>query len=348
MTASHVDSGRMHPRRRPNINSNLPSLQTESAAGPSKMPLRKGETFNTPTSPPSTDQDPVLNIRSLPRRAPTSLDAITTSEQRMASILDRLTLEDSPEEKASTPAKDHRARSRAASQADANDTDVNNSSKSDGENQSVHDKKVSVEEGHDSDSGLGSSVSSVESMSPLTKASKWASDCGIDQSFDESLLWEHCLTTNPVNEDIHDKSAITTQADAFDAGSTPKRQLGLAACKQIEKFVLVPILKEQKLKPFHALTRSIPSRIVKKQIVCLRDLEKTLLWLAPVSKTFYCFHSRLENISMAHIFRFVPIEVDLLSTCLSQLRRVCHSVLAYFSFSFERPRPAIANRPPVH
>jgi hypothetical protein len=36
------------------------------------------------------------------------------------------------------------------------------------------------------------------------------------------------------------------------------------------------------LKPFHPLVRSVPQRIINKQIVCLRDLEKTLLWLAPV------------------------------------------------------------------
>lgn len=309
MTASQVDSGRMHPRRRPNLNSNLPSLQTESPSGPSKMPLRKGETFNTPTSPPSSDQDPVLSIRSLPRRAPTTLDAITTSDQRMASILDRLTLADSPEEKPSTKSNADPTRSRANSAAGVNDAATKKSSNGDGANKSSsQDKKVSSEEAHDSDSGLGSSISSVESMSPLSKASKLASDCVINEftEFNGSLLLSpgYCLTSDsPVNEDVHDQSAITTTAETFESGSTARRQLGLAACKSIEKFVLIPILKEPKLQPFHALARSVPSRIVKKQIVCLRDLEKTLLWLAPVSD-----HSLLSNIhapedsSLAHIF----------------------------------------------
>lgn len=268
MTASQVDTGRLHPRRRPNLNSNLPTLQTESPSGTSKMPLRKGETFNTPTSPPSSDQDPILSIRSLPRRAPTSLDAITSSEERMASILDRLTLDDSPEKKPSTVTKDDRTSSRKASGAGVTKTKSHEqSSKSNDENQSSpEDKKTIVEEGHESDSGLGSSISSVESTSPLSQA---------------------------MNEDAHDQSAITT-SETFDAGSTPKRQLGLAACKQIEKFVLIPILKEPKLKPFHPLIRSVPSRIVKKQIVCLRDLEKTLLWLAPKSTS-----SRLAYLNFA-------------------------------------------------
>ncbi|KAJ5111487.1 Zinc finger C2H2 [Penicillium argentinense] len=277
MTVAQVDAGRTHPRRRSNLNSALPSLQTEPPSGTSKMPLRKGETFNTPTSPPSGDRDPVLSIRSLPRRAPTSLEAITSSEERMASILNRLTLDDSPKEKSSAPAKDDQPSSRAASKSGGKDSDSRD------DHNSPHNKTTSSEEGHDSDSGLGSSVSSVESMSPLSKAMK---------------------------EDIHshDKTAITT-SETFESGSTPKRQLGLAACKQIEKFVLVPILKEPKLKPFHALTRSVPSRIVNKQIVCLRDLEKTLLWLAPKSTssrhaylnfaefTIQCLHTSASHLN---------------------------------------------------
>lgn len=84
-----------------------------------------------------------------------------------------------------------------------------------------------------------------------------------------------------------------TAASDFDQGTTPRRQLSYSACKQIERFVLVPILKEAKLKPFHPLVRTIPSRIVNKQIVCLRDLEKILLWLAPVSPLVSSYFLRL-------------------------------------------------------
>lgn len=98
-----------------------------------------------------------------------------------------------------------------------------------------------------------------------------------------------------MNDGIHDnQSAITSSISAFDVGSSPKRQLGPAACKQIERFVLVPILKEPRLKPFHALARSVPQRIINKQIVCLRDLEKTLLWLAPVSQYIVLFNGFME------------------------------------------------------
>lgn len=60
--------------------------------------------------------------------------------------------------------------------------------------------------------------------------------------------------------------------------------MGLAACKQIERLVLAPILREERLKPFHPLVHSVPQRIAGREIGCLRDLEKTLLWLTPVSE----------------------------------------------------------------
>lgn len=46
---------------------------------------------------------------------------------------------------------------------------------------------------------------------------------------------------------------------------------------------MVPILKEERLKPFHPLVESIPQLVENEEIACLRDIEKTLLWLAPVS-----------------------------------------------------------------
>ncbi|KAJ5702328.1 Zinc finger C2H2 [Penicillium malachiteum] len=251
MSTAQVETMRKHPRRRPILNADLPSLVTESAES-SKMSLKKGETFHTPTSPPSNERDPVLSIRSLPRRAPTSLEAITASEERMTSILSRLTLDSSEDcgedlsaslgdksdsRSVSEPTAKRDSASRRSSIGDANDGS----------------RKVN-EHGHESDSGLGTSVSSQEDSA--------------------------CESETIVN-DAAPQSPITSPGATFDAGSTRKRQLSLTACKQIERYMLVPILKEPKLKPFHPLVKSIPTRIVNRQIVCLRDLEKTLLWLAP-------------------------------------------------------------------
>lgn len=159
MTASQLEPVRVHPRRRPALDTALPPLMIESSSGSSKMRLRKGETFNTPTTP-STDRDPVLNIRSLPRRSPTSLEA---SEQRMTSILERLTLE-SPEDQrqdlsfptadsfpASHTSMNARVESESPSRLDKTET---------GHDLFSRFKKSHVSHSHGSDSGLGSSVSS--------------------------------------------------------------------------------------------------------------------------------------------------------------------------------------------
>ncbi|KAI2763036.1 hypothetical protein DTO006G1_2175 [Penicillium roqueforti] len=223
------------------------------------MPLKKGETFHSPTSPPSSDRDPVLNFRSLPHRSATSLESIAVAEERMTSILGRLTLE--PTEDQSSDAGESTIESGLVRSNSESMSGSPRSLKEEGRSIPIplDEKKSRQQHSHESDSGLGTSVSSEEGLAD---------------------------SENKVNDGIHDnQSAITSSISAFDIGSSPKRQLGPAACKQIERFVLVPILKEPRLKPFHALARSVPQRIINKQIVCLRDIEKTLLWLAPNSAT---------------------------------------------------------------
>ncbi|KAJ5510655.1 Zinc finger C2H2 [Penicillium expansum] len=257
MSAVQTEPSRVHPRRRPVLNTALPTLSSDSPD--SKMPLKKGETFHTPTSPPSSDRDPVLNFRSLPHRSATSLEAITVAEERMTSILGRLTLEPTEDQSSETAGSESPLESGLARSNSQSNSPRSSNEEDRGIPIPLDEKKASQQHSHESDSGLGTSVSSEEGLADLQ---------------------------NKVNDGIHEnQSAITSSISAFDTGSSPKRQLGPAACKQIERFVLVPILKEPRLKPFHALVRSVPQRIINKQIVCLRDLEKTLLWLAPNSAT---------------------------------------------------------------
>lgn len=162
MSKPQVEIARVHPRRRPVLNADLPSLVTESAES-SKMGLKKGETFHTPTSPPSNDRDPVLNIRSLPRRCPTSLEAIAASEERMTSILNRLTL-DSPEDSGEEPSDSTERASKAATGPASSASRSRRSSVGDDSKE----KSQNQEHGHESDSGLGTSVSSNEELAGET------------------------------------------------------------------------------------------------------------------------------------------------------------------------------------
>lgn len=127
----------------------------------------------------------------------------------------------------------------------------------------VDTKSVSVERSphqHASDSGLGSSVS----------GSKYG-DHGAPRSGTRGSISTSVTSTH---------SAITRSFSAL--GSTEeKHTLGEYACKQIHDHIIKPILAEDTLKDFHPLIQDVPRRIGDKNISNLRDLEKTLIFLAP-------------------------------------------------------------------
>jgi len=140
-----------------------------------------------------------------------------------------------------------------------------------------------------SDSGLGSSIGSTT----RTEQIKSVRVFGIDVA----------------GSQYHSQTAITRSISVVGTTNRHRRQLGLNACKQIERFILIPILKEERLKPFGPLVQSIPHRIFSKDITCLRDLEKTFIHLAPTysaSKASYigfcefsiqCIHTAASHLN---------------------------------------------------
>ncbi|KAJ9312564.1 hypothetical protein DTO271D3_7111 [Paecilomyces variotii] len=275
---SHV-----HPRRRP-LKTAVPSLPSssdrqDSASPCPSMRLRKAETFHSPTSP-SEDRDPVLSIPSLPRRSPTclrSLEAIAAGEQRMAGILDRFNLDSLS---ASTKTHDddlpvprgilqaHVGRTDAMDTLPVRTHGLLSPPMDQPEKAPRHRQQLS-------DSGLGSSISSSAALYPSGR-------CGQVKAGHMSVEgWKRGST-----ESFKMQQSAITSSISSDITAPERSQLSLSACKRIERYVLIPILKEDKLKPFHDLVKSVPQRIANKEIACLRDLEKTLLWLAPQFSRF--------------------------------------------------------------
>lgn len=168
-STQQVETARVHPRRQPVLSTALPSLVTEPASASSQMPLKKGETFHTPTSP-AKELDPVLEIRSLPRRSATSLETLTATEERMTSILSRLTLDTAEENEEPTASGQHlRILDEVLYAYDQLDYPASNSGhRSTFEADGMHfsDKQAQEEDhGHESDSGLGTSVGSRDDVS---------------------------------------------------------------------------------------------------------------------------------------------------------------------------------------
>lgn len=124
----------------------------------------------------------------------------------------------------------------------------------------------------------------------------------------------------------------STPTQSFSGISTATKGRGLSkyACEQIHKHVVLPILREQHLKDFHPLIKDIPSKIGKKEIKNLRDLEKTLIFLAPVSHdcireqsdcafTYGC--SGVKDYSRSHIkyLQFCERTIRVLHTTVTTL-----------------------------
>lgn len=298
MSVSESEVTRIHPRRRPFkaapssvAAGQSPNPQNPSPSGSPAIRLRKGETFHSPTSPPSEDRDPLLDFRSLPRRSPTctkSLEDIAAGEERIIDILGNLSLDstDSPNSDNSrvgddlpVPTAIVQAHIRASANTEAPEASTTNSPPSLSPSSPMNSpKKAWNDTFHASDSGLGSSVSSADSEPPsCQKQGKFLPPSDI------ALLTTSSVKTRKMSCAQGTQSAITSSIQTIEPENAPKRKLGPVACKQIERFVLVPLLKEERLKTFHPLVRSIPHRIAGREIGCLRDLEKAFLGLTRVS-----------------------------------------------------------------
>ena len=259
-----------HPRRRMMLSTPSP-LGSEAHSSPR---LRKGETFHSPSRPPRS-RDPLLHFPLLPRRSPTSpeaLEAIATGQQRMANLLDNLENDMSRSETSDNdgpyspaPRRSLRAAVKPSNSAELSDKDSERSQPVLRKEAPAKTRRVNC---HDSDSGLGSSIRSVETA--VSKQNK-----GMSSRHASDRLFALHPTTK--------RSAVTTGPLAQASAAFSTRKLSNSGRLAIEGRILFPLLKEEKFRPYHTLVRRAHERMEKDQIVCLRDLEKTLLMSAPVS-----------------------------------------------------------------
>lgn len=110
---------------------------------------------------------------------------------------------------------------------------------------------------HASDSGIGSSLVSSHGKAAVEAASKNTKSHG---------------------------SAVTITRSAASATMENLPGLSSRAMNRIQEHTLGPLLEKSTLKDFEPIILDIPRRIRSKQIICLRDVEKTLLFMAPVSQ----------------------------------------------------------------
>lgn len=283
----------------------LPLLDTQNShqwTTPSTrntLPLRKSATFHSPTSP-SHDDDPVLNIPRLPRRSPTcpkSLeDAVAAGEQRVARLLGVVDRSLSGLENFATETQEIlKAEDLPVPRfmIDAHVGNLDNMDIDKAPDRIIHSSHLQrkVQKHHTSDSGIGSTVTGSEQslehppgtlpplhVSVISMDKDFLPATGKLANFGGTQSSGVCAIRSGVNGS---SVSLTTSLN----GSP--HALSEYACRQIQKHIILPILREDSLKNFHQLVTRIPYLVGRKEITCLRDLEKILLWLAPVSHLCY-------------------------------------------------------------
>ena len=293
-----------------------PRLSTDTDRG-----LKKSATFHSPKSPASGD-DPIVNIPLLSRRSPTSpqalQDAVAASEERVAQLLGHVDRSLSGLETFSTDSQETlrpdehpvpRFMLGKFVDEDRMDTDPPT-------------KQQSGRNRHLSDSGIGSSVTGSESADPREDAGK---QYIVDQSCLAVTKTHLCVAQ--ILADLRKSVPFLKSSGINGTSNKVQHTLSAYACRQIQKHLVYPILKEETLKSFHPLVSGIPARVGRKEITCLRDLEKVLLYLAPVSDSHTAWEGRLAHCfgvqrfteSRSAFVRFCEASIQCLHTTVEHL-----------------------------
>ena len=322
--------------------------QNHASAQSSSQPLKKSATFHSPKSP-SSDDDPILSIPLLARRSPTCPkdleDVVAASEQRIGQLIGSVDRSLSGLESFSTDSQetlrpdDLPVPRFMLGPYHSNDSDymaVDDAY----DRQSISDpKQRPTHNRHSSDSGLGSSVSSTEE----SLLGRYAGMRRYLFQVSNEMTETHNTVAHKLSGNNNNIRYINTRAQSrvngaiANAHAKTQHALSTYACQQIQEHIIKPILREGTLKAFHPLISSIPHRVGRKEITCLRDLEKIILWLAPVSG-----YSRVWQRSLAHVLgsgvqRFSVTQSSFVKFCEASIQCL-HTTVEYLNES-DRQRP---------
>jgi hypothetical protein len=305
--------------------------------------LRKSATFHSPTSPPSHDDDPVLNIPLLPRRSPTCPkaleDVVAAGEKRVAHVLSVVDRSLSGLDNFATDTQETLKAEDLPVPRFMIDAHVGNLDNMDIDitpDRSIHSSypQRKVQKHHTSDSGIGSTITGSEqsskhppgrllppNVSIMTMDKDFLPATGKLANFGGTQSLGICAIRSGVNGS---SISLTTSLN----GSP--HTLSEYACRQIQKHIILPIVQEDSLKPFHPLVAGIPYRVGRKEITCLRDLEKVLLWLAPVSHPYYRGERRLAYSFLPGVKKWSVSKASFIKFCETSIQCI-HTTVEYLN-----------------
>lgn len=263
-----------HPRRTTKTTSTplTPTSSNASGLAPvnTTMSLRKGATFHHPTTP-ERELPHSFKVPALPRRSQSTLeDVVDAHKRRVALTLGNIDRGLSAiEDRSPTARQSFRDEADPVPQGFLNHTVGSPTTKSYGP---IMDSVMSEEP---------SSSIGRRSLRPRhnRRPSRY-SDSGLGSSIG-SMSGKKAAETQETSVTDVAASAITRSAAAHSSTIESLPRLSARATNRITEHILKPLLAKSSLKDFHPIVKDCPRRIHAKEIVCLRDLEKTLIFMAP-------------------------------------------------------------------
>lgn len=238
---------------------------------PDVMPLKKSATFHSPSTSTALKAPP------LPHRSQTSLDDVVQGYKRRAA----LTIGDIDRGLSSvgldsdSPVKpSFRDEASPVPQGFLNHTIATDCPE--GKSKTMTDEAVK----EPVDYNVGGR--SLRPRRHLRRPSHYhASDSGLGSSINSGSGKGVTVTEDRCGKSVVVASAITRSAAAQKLGLP---RLSERTISKIRELILRPLLAKPSLQDFHPVVQDCPRKFYDKEIVCLRDLEKTLILMAPVSK----------------------------------------------------------------
>lgn len=162
--------------------------------------------------------------------------------------------------------------------------------------------------------------------------------------FTDSALGSSVESASGKQQDKNDQSSQTATASAITRSHASTLDgmpaLRVRAVNRIREHILRPLLANAALKDFHPLVRDCPRRIQAREIVCLRDLEKTLVFMAPVSS------STLDVAGgLTHAFSLLKARAKSADLYLEFCRSSIYAIQATVDFFTDREQTRPSDRP---
>ncbi|KAL2122658.1 hypothetical protein VTJ04DRAFT_3113 [Mycothermus thermophilus] len=232
----------------------MSSNPRRTSASRSGVSIKKGATFHSPSSPLDSQQP--FTPPSLPRRSETNLDDVIDAYRRRTAMIlgdiDKTFAGLSGDSSSSSPSrKALRDETLPLPRGLLDHTlDSITAKEQAAERRILRPRTRRPSRHHESDSGLGTSIATSKEKEAAVKKEKTVKATAVTRS-----AASQSTTTSP--------------------GLSPR------ARSRILEYTIKPLLGNAGFKDFHPLLLECPRKIQEKQIVCLRDLEKTLLLVAP-------------------------------------------------------------------